>query len=134
MFCFSLFPGRLSWLSIYFELLDVGKIRGKVPKSLMPQLPLTVGQSALDIKHCTVCIHLISSFSGEKVSTTLLTNSWASAICSEDRSVLRKNVTPPMAVLSLSFPSLPQALLLPRGFSRSQYTIHRGKNVNFLVT
>ena len=46
----------------------------------------------------------------------------------------KKNVTPPMAVLSLSFPSPPKALLLPRGFSRSQYTIHRGKNVNFQVT
>ena len=64
-------------LNFHLKYLDVEKKRGKVPKSFLPQLPLTVGQSALDIKHCTVCIHLISSFSGEKVSTTLLTNSWA---------------------------------------------------------
>ena len=51
MFCFSLFPGRLSWLSIYFELLDVGKIRGKVPKSLMPRLTLTLGLSTLHCLH-----------------------------------------------------------------------------------
>ena len=73
----------------------------------MPQLPLTVGQSALDIKHCTVCIHLISSFSGEKVSTTLLTNSWASAICSEDRSVLRRKKPDTAHGCSLSFFSKP---------------------------